>query len=237
MRCLNCHTVMADSDPCCFSCGAERALTVREEEYGRPIPWLGLTLTVVGIVGYVLISRPVHGRAAIQDVTTSAYSWGIAGFFVGLIGDGVRWSRNRRKRLTNGREPAPAVFRTEQQPPLRSADQPTFPTQTLAPAPVVFRVPGQQRLQTAVSWESPPQEGSNPLRGLFIVVWAIVFFFVSALIASMIATAGVGDDEALRKKLVEESAARYGLWAFLGSIVLAVVLGKMGLLPGTRRKK
>src|SRR6266540_1463789 len=66
MRCLNCNTVVADTDPVCLSCGAQCTMTVREQEAaGVPVPFLGLTLMFAGIVGYVLTTSPVKDRDAI----------------------------------------------------------------------------------------------------------------------------------------------------------------------------
>jgi hypothetical protein len=83
--------------------------------------------------------------------------------------------------------------------------------------------------------EQLPKRRSWLVRTFFGIVWAVVFFFVAALVCSLLATMGAGDDPEVRKHLAEEAGRQQGPWFLLGSIVLATLLGILGWLPGTRR--
>jgi len=224
MRCLNCNTIVTDTDPCCLSCGARCTTPVKDQQLGVPIPFIGVALMFVGIFGYVFIYVQtyghVHGRGAVLEQKTNAYVWGLGGFFLGLIGDAIRWSRS--------------VRRWPRVQDRNDAGQ----TQSLGSA---FARPGagtsRQSSQPLVLPEDPPPRGYGGfVRAIFGVVWAVVFFFIAMGVAGMVATQGAGDDPEVQKKLVEQSAKTYGTWLLLGSIALAVVLGRLGLLPGTRRR-
>lgn len=85
-----------------------------------------------------------------------------------------------------------------------------------------------------------PAQGSGALGCLlatiFSVIWAVIFFVAGALICSKIAARGIDDPE-MQQKLREEAGEKFGLWVFFGSIALAILLGALGVLPGTRRRK
>jgi hypothetical protein len=81
----------------------------------------------------------------------------------------------------------------------------------------------------------PAEPRSVIMRCIFGVVWAAVIFFVAALVTSMIAMAGAGDDEQLRRQLNEAAAKKFTVWILLGSVALTGTLAKLGWLPGTRR--
>jgi hypothetical protein len=51
-----------------------------------------------------------------------------------------------------------------------------------------------------------------------------------------VATAGIADPQ-LRNEASRHAGGHWGVWLFLGSIGLAIVLGSVGVLPGTRSKK
>jgi hypothetical protein len=106
-----------------------------------------------------------------------------------------------------------------------------------------FAVPGATRLRTAplqappVYWEEAPRGRSGLVRVFFGGVWVVVFLFVSVVAAAMIATWGAGDDPELQKQAAQKAGETVGPWVMLGAITLSVVLGSLGLLPGTGRKK
>lgn len=85
--------------------------------------------------------------------------------------------------------------------------------------------------------EQPPRGRRWFVRTFFGMVWAVVFFIGGVVVASLWATAGAGDDPELRKQLAEEAGRQQGPLLLLGSLVLATVLGVLGWLPGTRRRK
>lgn len=87
---------------------------------------------------------------------------------------------------------------------------------------------------TALPKPLPPPR-SLFIRCVFGMIWAVVIFLVAALITSLIATAGAGNDEQLRKQLNEAAAKKFTVWLLLGSVALAGSLTKLGWLPGTRK--
>ncbi len=96
--------------------------------------------------------------------------------------------------------------------------------------------PARPPIQVQVPPTGPAQTRSPIVRVISGVVWVVVFFFVGALVASALATQGAGEDEQLRAQLIEESSRTVGPWVLLGSILVASVLGALGILPGTRRR-
>jgi len=97
MRCLNCNTVIAESDVSCYSCGAQCTAPVREQQRGLPVPYIGLTLMLVGMFGYVFLNRPVT-LAMLKEHKMIALACGLAGFFVGLFIDAFLWWHRDKKR-------------------------------------------------------------------------------------------------------------------------------------------
>ncbi len=90
---------------------------------------------------------------------------------------------------------------------------------------------------TFASQPEPPKGRRWFVRTFFGLVWAVVFFVGAVVIASLWATTGAGDDPEVRKQLAEEAGRHQGPLLFLGSIFLATLLGVLGWLPGTRRRK
>jgi hypothetical protein len=238
MRCLNCGTVVADSDPACRSCGAQCTTPVRDQDPGLPVPYLAALFSLVGMFSYPFLNppdHPIHDREIIQQKKTEAYVWGLIGAFLGSIGDGLLWTSRRRQR---GSRTQPSTFGPDlntafRRPEARVPGQ--VQLQTLAP--VAERSPQRQPVRAASQWEEPSRQRSVLVRVIFGTVWAVVFFIAAALVSSTVASSSAGDDPELRKRLTEEAGQRFGMVFFLGSIVLAVVLGKLGMLPGTRRLK
>jgi hypothetical protein len=72
-------------------------------------------------------------------------------------------------------------------------------------------------------------------RAFFSMLWASVFFVVGALVTAGVATAGIADPH-LRNQASRHAGQASGIWLFLGSIGLAILLVSLGILPGTRRK-
>ena len=92
MRCLNCNTVVADSDPCCLSCGARCTTPVSKQDSGKPIPFVALVLLAVGwVAGYADAFNSgeskklaIHDRKAGKERMFEANLWGLGGLFLGL---------------------------------------------------------------------------------------------------------------------------------------------------------
>jgi hypothetical protein len=85
----------------------------------------------------------------------------------------------------------------------------------------------------------PPQmDGGRSFiaRAFFTLLWAVVFFVGGALVMAAVVTAGITDPK-LRDQASRHAGQTWGLWLFLGSIGLAILLGSRGVLPGTRRKR
>ena len=86
----------------------------------------------------------------------------------------------------------------------------------------------------------PPQTAGGGFRfiarAFFGLLWAVVFFFGGAFVMTAVATAGIADPQ-LRNEASRHAGGHWGVWLFLGSIGLAIVLGSVGVLPGTRSKK
>jgi len=72
-------------------------------------------------------------------------------------------------------------------------------------------------------------------RAFFSMLWAAVFFVGGAFVMGGVATAGITDPQ-LRSQASRHAGQTWGVWLFFGSMVLAIVLVSLGLLPGTRRK-
>jgi hypothetical protein len=86
----------------------------------------------------------------------------------------------------------------------------------------------------------PPHPASGGFRfiarAFFGLLWAAVFFVGGALVMGAVVTAGITDLQ-LRNQASRHAGATWGVWLFFGSIALAILLGSLGLLPGTRLKK
>jgi hypothetical protein len=63
MRCLNCHTVVADSDRRCISCGAPIGNAAYRQK-ARPKPFFAVAFLMVGMVIYNIASPPAQAVAA-----------------------------------------------------------------------------------------------------------------------------------------------------------------------------
>ena len=98
--------------------------------------------------------------------------------------------------------------------------------------------PPPARTPTAVPRPAPPRPagaGRSLRRVVAGGAWAVVFFVAAAVVLAAVAASGVGEDAQLRQQAVEASARAWGVWAFVGSLAVAAVLGGTGWLPGTRR--
>jgi hypothetical protein len=87
---------------------------------------------------------------------------------------------------------------------------------------------------------SPPQTGSGGFRfiarAFVCLLWAAGFFLGGAFAMSAVVIAGVADPE-LRNLASRHAGETWGPLLFLGSIGLAILLGSLGALPGTRSTK
>jgi hypothetical protein len=80
MRCLNCNSVVADTDPRCFACGAQCTTPVREEQTGIPTPWVGLLFLFGGMVlGFVSVAGRLKNLATNTEAQTVAFGYGLGG--------------------------------------------------------------------------------------------------------------------------------------------------------------
>ena len=75
------------------------------------------------------------------------------------------------------------------------------------------------------------------LRLVFGVLWAIVFIIVGSILISATAMALESGDQEARQKAIEAASRAGALPLFFGSILLVVILAKLGWLPGFRRRK
>jgi hypothetical protein len=86
----------------------------------------------------------------------------------------------------------------------------------------------------------PPQTASGGFRfiarAFFGLLWAAVFFLGGAFAMGAAVTAGIADPQ-LRNQASRHAGEHWGVWLFLGSIGLAILLGSFGVLPGTHSKK
>jgi hypothetical protein len=207
MRCLNCNTVVADSDACCMSCGARCTTPVREQSGGKPIPYIALVMLLVGMTfGYAQTYQPgqslkaaLQDRTALRDRATTANIWGLGFCLVGFCGDVLRWSLRRR-------------------------------------ANAVEKEPVQACSGGATQEQTKPARGyGGIIRVVCAVVWAAVFFIGAVLIAAMIVVVIAGNDPE-QKEWADQTGQMLVPWFFFGSIIVAGLLAKLGMLPGTRRR-
>jgi hypothetical protein len=106
------------------------------------------------------------------------------------------------------------------------------PPRIVAPAPTAI---GSGAASQLALQDAPRATRGWFLRVIFMVIWAVVFFFTTAIALSIWSTLQGGDDPAARQQLAEQAGKTVGPWSIPGSIVLAVFLGVLGKLPGTRR--
>lgn len=233
MRCLNCHTIVADTDPCCMSCGARCTTTVREEsKAGKPLPVIAGVMLLVGMTcGYATQGspgeHPLKDRAALRDRTTVANVWALSFFFVGLGGDAIRWSLQRRQE--NKTPPAVTAltsFSGPQKPSPATAEKPAQIAIAARPAPARFA--GDLRPQPTTGY-------SGLVRFIFAGVWAAGFFIVAMVLAAIIVVSITGNDPE-QKQWSDEIGKTIVPWIFFGSIFSAGTLSVLGKLPGTRSR-
>lgn len=102
---------------------------------------------------------------------------------------------------------------------------------------------GQTLLKSSVLLEGapqvtqmqPPRQSRGCLfRGFFMVVWGVVFFMVGIVICA-VWMAMKARDEAEMQLLSKQVGEQVFGWLCLGSILVPIILGKFGWLPGTRK--
>jgi uncharacterized protein DUF6585 len=74
------------------------------------------------------------------------------------------------------------------------------------------------------------------IRAIVCVLWSFVFLFVGGIILALVASMGDGDKQEREQRTKELGEKSAGLLC-LGSVGLAAVLGFLGILPGTRKRK
>ncbi len=80
------------------------------------------------------------------------------------------------------------------------------------------------------------QERSYLVRGVFVVLWPIVFCVAAAVVRMALDGSFTAATEEAQKQINEQSAHANAPWIALGT-VLVFVLGCVGILPGTSRKR
>ena len=80
------------------------------------------------------------------------------------------------------------------------------------------------------------QRRSLIVRGLFAVLWPVLFFLAAAITVSALAGAYSAETDALQQQLHQQSAQKHTGWIFVVSFVL-FVLGCCGVLPFTAATK
>lgn len=120
------------------------------------------------------------------------------------------------------------------------AKPPPLVTQAAQPAGTASPAVGRA---AAPAWAQPMQPTPEVRgRGCFLpaiacMVWAVLFFIVSGVAVAFMSVRAAGGDEALQQKLSKEWGEKFGPWLLLGSLVLAILLSVIGVLPGTRHPR
>jgi hypothetical protein len=126
-------------------------------------------------------------------------------------------------------------------PPFQSGAQ-TLRTQQLfsAAASAAYGVAVQPAPIPAAPAQPPEARGDGVLRfilrAFFGLLWAVVFFVGGVFVMAAVSIHGITDREQ-QAAASRHAGETWGVGLFFGSIVLAVVLSYLGMLPGTRRKK
>jgi hypothetical protein len=101
MRCLNCHTVVADSDRKCISCGAPIG-NASHRQQSRPKPFFAVAFMIAGAVGYNIYSPPSKavpangGRINMEHVMWAGLIGGICAAVGGALDVLIGGERRRR---------------------------------------------------------------------------------------------------------------------------------------------
>lgn len=95
--------------------------------------------------------------------------------------------------------------------------------------------PVEPEIRGSPSPAPPPLGRGCLIRAFFILFWPVVFFFASGVTLALLAGFSA-EGEAARKKAVQQSAEQNTGWMLLGTL-LVFLLGCLGLLPWTGRKK
>jgi hypothetical protein len=102
MRCLSCHTVVADSDRRCISCGAP----VRNAAYGQRTeskPFFAVAFMIAGAVGYNVVHPPSQsvamngGKINMEHVMWAGVVGGICAAVGGLLDALLGGERRKRE--------------------------------------------------------------------------------------------------------------------------------------------
>jgi len=102
MRCLNCHTVVADSDRKCISCGAPIG-NASHRQKSQPKPFFAVAFMIAGAVGYNIYAPPDKAVAAnggkinMEHVMWAGVVGGICAAVGGLLDAMLGGERRRRE--------------------------------------------------------------------------------------------------------------------------------------------
>jgi hypothetical protein len=146
------------------------------------------------------------------------------------------------RRLLSEPPPEAAASELGQRQFVSQLPTPVGREQTSSAATVVRTSPaaGAYVVEMHSARDLPPRRASGGFRfiarGFFGLLWAAFFFVGGAFVMGAVATAGIADPE-LRNQASRHAGEHWGVWLFLGSIGLTILLGSLGILPGTRSKK
>jgi hypothetical protein len=105
MRCLNCHTVVADSDRKCISCGAPIGNAAHKQK-SPSRPFFAVVFMIAGAVGYNVYSPPDKAVAAnggkinMEHVMWAGIIGGICAAVGGALDALIGGERRRREAQT-----------------------------------------------------------------------------------------------------------------------------------------
>jgi hypothetical protein len=131
---------------------------------------------------------------------------------------------------TPGNEPSPRPFSSG-----RRELQTDRWLASAAPAPATAPAP-----TAPPTHQGPPSGGgiaSFLVRMVVGVLWLIVFFVVGSVSISLVVMTMTEGDQEARQRAVEAAGKAAGVPLLFGSLFVVGVLGKLGWLPGLRRRK
>src|SRR5688572_24841548 len=73
-------------------------------------------------------------------------------------------------------------------------------------------------------------------RAAFALLWTFVFLMLCCVVAGVVSAITLEGDVAQNQAAIDEASRKWVLPMFFGSMLAAVGLSAMGLLPGTRRR-
>jgi hypothetical protein len=113
MRCLNCHTVVADSDRKCISCGAPIGnAAYRQRTHQKP--FFATAFLIAGIVGYNIASPPAKAVAANRGkINVEHVMWaGVIGAVCAGLGGLLDFVLSGERRKREASQAAPIILQS-----------------------------------------------------------------------------------------------------------------------------